>query len=134
MKKTLETSIIINAPVSKVWGVFTDPTLTRQMGGEYVTDWKLGSSFSFRKTSGEEVTAGTLLKLEPEKLLQHTVLNSIKSIDATLTYKFSEQDSVTKLSGREEFAEPISDEEYTDSLEGWNAAFQAVKEIAEREE
>lgn len=133
MTKTfLETKIEINAPIEKVWSVFTDPTLTRQMGGEYVTDWKVGSPFSFKKINGEEVIAGTLLKLEPEKLLQHTVQNSIRSIDATLTYRFSEHDGVTTLSGREEFAEPISDEEHADSLEGWNAALSAVKAIAEK--
>jgi len=41
----IEDSIEISAPVSKVRRVFTDPVLTRQMGGEYVSDWKVGSPF-----------------------------------------------------------------------------------------
>jgi hypothetical protein len=44
-KLFVEKSIEINAPASKVWRIFTDPVLTRQMGGEYVSDWKAGSSF-----------------------------------------------------------------------------------------
>lgn len=135
MAKTfLETSIQIHAPVTKVWRVFADPMLTRQMGGEYVTDWKVGDPFSFKKTNGEEVTAGVLLKYEPEKLLQHTVRSAIRTTDATLTYEFSEQDGITTLKGREEFEESITDEEHADSLEGWKAALNMVKEIAEKQE
>nr|WP_244530612.1 SRPBCC domain-containing protein [Salaquimonas pukyongi] len=103
------------------------------MGGEYVTDWKVGSPLSFKKPDGAEVIAGTLLKFEPEKLLQHIVRNAMRSIDATLTYEFSEQNGVTTLKGSEEFTEPISDEEYADSLAGWDAALNMVKEIAEKQ-
>ena len=40
-KFSLGKSIAIDAPVSKVWRVFTDPTVTRQIGQEYVSTGKL---------------------------------------------------------------------------------------------
>ena len=73
-KLFVEKSIEINAPASKVWQVFTDPAITRQIGGEYVSDWKVGSSFGWKGLDGKMVTNGTILKIEPEKLLQHNLL------------------------------------------------------------
>jgi len=49
----IEDSIEISAPVSKVWRVFTDPVLTGQMGGEYVSDWKVGSPFGWKGLDGK---------------------------------------------------------------------------------
>ncbi|MGH7491226.1 MAG: hypothetical protein ACREOO_02400 [bacterium] len=34
----LEKSIVIHAAAARVWEVFTNPAVTRQMGGEYVSD------------------------------------------------------------------------------------------------
>jgi uncharacterized protein YndB with AHSA1/START domain len=88
----VETSIEINAPVSKVWRVLTDLNLTRQMGGEYVSEWRVGSSFGWKVS---------------------TVRCSQKA--------------------REDFSRPASDEEHAAAMEGWEAALQSVKEIAEKE-
>jgi uncharacterized protein YndB with AHSA1/START domain len=130
-KFLIENTIEINAPVSRVWRVFTDPALTRRMGGEYVSDWKAGSSFGWKGPDGKMVTNGTILQIMPEKLLQHDLLNSVGSINSVITYAFVEKDDVTTLHASEEFARPITDEEYADSREGWDAALRAVKEVAE---
>ena len=95
-KLFVESSVEINAPASKAWQVFTDPALTRQMGGEYVSDWKVGSSFGWKGPDGRMVTNGTILKIEPEKLLQHNLLNSVGSINSVITYNFSERNGVTR--------------------------------------
>jgi uncharacterized protein YndB with AHSA1/START domain len=124
-KLFVDKTIEIHAPASKVWRVFTDPDLTRQMGGEYVSDWKVGSSFGFKGLDG------TILKIEPEKLLQHKLFNSISSIDSVITYELQEHNGDTTLYSREEFTSPVSDKEYSDIEEGWNAALLAVKELAE---
>jgi uncharacterized protein YndB with AHSA1/START domain len=131
-KSSIEKMVEINAPVSRVWRVFTDPGLTRQMGGEYVSAWNVGSSFGWRRLDGTLMTNGTILQIVPEKLLQHSLLNSVGNINSVITYEFVENDYVTTLYAREEFATPISDNEYADSAEGWDAALHAVKEIAER--
>ena len=80
-KYFIEKTIEINAPVSKVWRVFTDPALTTHLGGEYVSDWKVGSSFGWKGADGKMVTNGTIMKIMPEKLLQHNILNSVGSIN-----------------------------------------------------
>ena len=130
-KSLIENTIEINAPVSRVWRVFTDPALTRSMGGEYVSDWKVGSSFGWKGSDGKMVTSGTILQILPEKLLQHDLLNAVGSIDSVITYELVEKDDATTLHAREEFAKPITDEEYADSSEGWDAALRAVREAAE---
>lgn len=90
-KFVIEKSIEINAPVSKVWRVFTDPSLTRQMGGEYVSDWKVGSSFGWRTLDGKMVTNGTIMKILPDELLQNSLLNSVGSTNSVITYEFDEK-------------------------------------------
>lgn len=133
----VETSIETNAPVSKVWRVFTDPNLTRRMGGEYVSDWKVGSSFGWKGLDGQMLTNGSILKIEPEKILQHNLFGSespsTKSILSVITYEFNERNGLTTIRAREDFSRPINDEEYATTMEGWEAALQSVKEIAEKE-
>lgn len=105
----IEKTIEIDAPVSRVWGVFTEPILTKQMGGEYVSDWKVGSSFGWKTSDGKMVTNGTVLKIVSEKILQHNLLNAVGSIHSVITYEFVEKNHITILSAREEFADPIID-------------------------
>jgi uncharacterized protein YndB with AHSA1/START domain len=131
-KVSIEKSIQINAPVSQVWRVFTDPALTRLMGGEYVSDWEVGSSLGWKGLDGEMLTQGTIMKIEPERLLQHTLLNSVGSTGSVITYEFDEKNKVTTVQAREDFANPIIDDEYEDAAEGWEAALRALKETAER--
>jgi uncharacterized protein YndB with AHSA1/START domain len=125
--------IEINAPVSLVWRVFTDPGVTRQMGGDYVSTWDVGSSFGWKALDGSMLTQGVIMKIEPEKLLQHTLLNSVGATNSVITYELSEKDSMTRLHAREDFPSPISDDDYQDAAEGWDAALLALKDIAERQ-
>jgi uncharacterized protein YndB with AHSA1/START domain len=131
-KRFVERSIEINATASKVWQVFTDPVMTRQIGGEYVSDWKVGSSFGWKGLDGKMVTNGTILKIEPEKLLQHNLLNSVGTVNSVITYEFSEKNRITTLYAREDFAQSVTDKEYADAAKGWDAALLSVKETAEK--
>ena len=132
----VEKSIEINAPASKVWRVFTDPVLTRQMGGEYVSEWKVGSSFSWKGLDGQILTNGSILKIEPQKILQHNLFGSdpasTEAVISVITYEFHEKDGRTTILAREDFSRPIDDEEYAAAMSGWDAALYSVKEIAER--
>jgi uncharacterized protein YndB with AHSA1/START domain len=128
----IEKSIEIHAPISKVWRVSTDPALTRHMGGEYVSDWKVGSSFGWKAADGTMVTHGTILKIEPEKFLQHTLFTSVGAIDSVIAYEFGENGHGTILHAQEDFSKSITDKEYADAMAGWDAALLGVKEIAER--
>jgi uncharacterized protein YndB with AHSA1/START domain len=135
-KLFVEKSIDIDAPISKVWRVFTDPTLSRRMGGEYITDWQVGSSFSWKGLDGQMYTNGVILKIEPEKILQHNLFSSqassTESITSVITYEWRERGQFTTLLAREDFLNPINDTEYADAMDGWEAALLSVKEIAEK--
>ena len=123
--------IEIEAPAAKVWQLFVDPELTRQMGGEYVSDWQVGSPIGFKGLDGKMLTNGLILKIEPEQLLQHKLFNSVGSTDSIITYELHEQNERTTLHAREEFDHFVSGNEYADAVEGWNAALLMVKELAE---
>lgn len=131
MDKIVEVSTTINAPASKVWEVFVNPEITQKMGGEYVSDWQVGSSFGF-KMGGSMITNGKILAIKPERLLQHSLFAPDgTTIISTVTYTLHSDGDFTVLTGREEFSEPLSDESYTDTLEGWKVALAAVKDVAE---
>jgi hypothetical protein len=101
------------------------------MGGEYVSEWKVGSPFGWKGTDDKMVTHGSIVQIVPEQLLPHQLLDSVGTIDSVITYEFAETNQATTLHAREEFAKPITDQEYEDAVEGWDAALRAVKETAE---
>jgi hypothetical protein len=101
------------------------------MGGEYASDWEVGSSFGWKGTEGTMLTQGKIMKIEAEKLLQHTLLNSVGTTNSVITYELEEQDGVTTLRAREDFTNPIHEEEHQDASEGWDAALLALKDVAE---
>lgn len=134
MKNSLiEKSIDIRTPASRVWQVFTDPTVSRQLGGEYVSDWKVGSAFGWMGLNGTMLTHGTILQIQPEKLLQHHLFElDTFSVLSTISYVFQENNGHMTLLAREEFTKPISDKAYADASEGWGIALQSIKDIAEK--
>jgi hypothetical protein len=113
---SVERSIEIDAPASAVWSVFTDPRLTRQLGGEYVTNWTIGGSFGW-KGSGLGPSAG-----------------SAPATMSVITYRLRGDADRTILTGREDFTAPLDDSEHADATDGWEAALLAVKALAERQE
>jgi len=102
-KSTIEKSITINAPVETVWRVFTDPVITAQMGGKYVTDWKIGSDFGWVGNDGIAYTRGALLDLKEHELIEHDLFDAEDTGEVTsvITYRFTEQGDKTVLSGTE---------------------------------
>ena len=131
-KRSVQRSIQINATASKVWQVFTDPVITRQMGGEYVSDWKVGSTFGWKASDGKMLTHGTILQIEPEKLLKHNLVNPDDTVISEITYDLRQQNGRTILHARENFANPINDKEYVDAVDGWDAALVALRELAQK--
>lgn len=69
----IEKTIEINAPLDQVWRVFTDPDVTRQMGGYYETGWKMGSTFGWKGQDGNLHTKGILLDFLPRRLIKHSL-------------------------------------------------------------
>ena len=50
-------SIIINAPIQKVWDTVTQPALVKQwqFGSDLITDWKIGSEIRFRSEWNNQI-------------------------------------------------------------------------------
>ncbi len=132
-KTAINLSVVIPAPALQVWRMFNDPAFTREMGGEYVSDWKVGSHLCWMGPEGVMFTDGRILKIVPGKLLQHTLFHpdSNEELMATITYELTELNGKTTVKIVEQFADPITDDEYEDSLGGWEAALDAVKELLE---
>ena len=133
-KKTIKKTIKINAPINKVWRAFTDPIITRQMGGEYVTDWTAGSSFGWKGADGNMYTNGTILQVENERLIKHNLfdIGQKEKILSVITYKFESQHTQTTLHSLEELNYEMTDQQYKDAAEGWDFALASIKEIAEK--
>ena len=132
-KSFIEKSIEIKTTPKLLWQVFTDPSITRRMGGEYLTDWKVGSSISWKATDGNVYTNGIILELEPEKIFKHSLFNldDKENILSVITYKFQDNNESTTLFGREDFSIQMTDNQYEDASEGWSFALNILKETAE---
>ncbi len=133
----LQITIIASAPV--VWRVFTDPALTMKLGGDYVTDWKVGSSIGWRTLEdGVLNTRGEILAIEPGKLLKHTLFTTLEpkagepsAVHSTLTYTLRQMGAKTILTAREEFEQALTHAELADAEKGWQGALQTLKMLAE---
>lgn len=131
---TVRKEIIINAPASKVWGMFIDPVFTRQLGGRYISDWQVGSSFRWQALNGSLLTNGMILDIEPEKFLQHSLYypEELDEVMARITYTLDEQEGKTTLRIEEEFTDTITENDYEDSMAGWEAALTTIKALLEK--
>ena len=83
MLKTLvsKSSVVINAPVDKVWEALTNPSLIKEylFGTNTITDWKKGSAIYYEgewegKTYRDK---GHIVDIVPEKLLHTTYWSSM---------------------------------------------------------
>jgi uncharacterized protein YndB with AHSA1/START domain len=128
----IDKTIEISAPLNKVWSVFTNTDITKQMGGYYDTDWQVGSSFGFNKADGNRLTNGILLEFQPERLIKHNLFEpNSERVMAVITYEFQEKNGVTLLTGKEELTQSLDKTDFDDASAGWTSALNLVKQIAE---
>ncbi len=111
----IEKSILIDAPLSRVWKYLTVPGLMQQWMGdremeiEILTDWKIGSLFvvkGFHHFQFEN--KGTILQLEPESVFQYSHLSSLSNLPdeaenyTTITFRLNKSDEQTELTAEAE--------------------------------
>jgi uncharacterized protein YndB with AHSA1/START domain len=83
MAKKLEakSSIVINAPVNKVWKALIDPAQIKEylFGTNAVSDWQKGSPITYEgEWEGKKYKdKGTIIDIVPEELLHTTYWSSI---------------------------------------------------------
>ena len=131
----IEKQIEIDVPAIDVWQTFVDPALSRKMGGEYVSEWEVGSPIGWKDLGGRMLTSGKILKIEAGKLLKHNLFRDVEGIptlSSVITYELrGRQDGKTTLSARESFAEAQADKAFADASAGWDAALAKLKAAAE---
>ena len=80
-KLIAQSSIVINAPVNKVWKALIDPAQIKEylFGTNAVSDWQKGSSITYEgEWEGKKYKdKGTIIDIVPEKLLHTTYWSSI---------------------------------------------------------
>jgi uncharacterized protein YndB with AHSA1/START domain len=137
---SLETSVLINAPASKVWDALTNPQLVKQylFGTEVTSDWKVGSPITYKGSyQGKEYhDKGTIKKVEPGKVLQSTYWSSMSGKEdkpenyATVTYRLSKKDGGTILTLTQDNIENEKSKEHSE--QNWKMVLQKLKEVVER--
>jgi uncharacterized protein YndB with AHSA1/START domain len=136
---TGKASVIIEAPLSKVWDALTMPEIIKQyfFGTNTITDWKVGGPLKFKgEYEGKSYEdKGTVLAFEPKKLIRYTYWSSMSGIEdkpenyVTVTYRLSEENNKVKL---EITQENIPDEKTKEhSEDNWRKVLGNLKNLLE---
>lgn len=133
-------SIMINASPGRVWDALTNPEIIRQYlwGTEAVSDWQVGGPITYRGTwKGQPYEdRGTILALEPERLLVTTYLSSMAGLpDAPenynkITYALSPVGNGTRLTVIQDNVP--TDEARAQSEDNWRQVLDALKGLLEK--
>jgi len=146
-KLIVQNSILINAPLDKVWDALVSPEQTKKymFGCETVSDWKIGSPLLWKGTyEGKEMVfvKGIILDIQPNKLLKYTVIDPNSSMPdipenyLNVTYTLTEKEGQVNLNVVQDGFEGAADGEkrYTDvenNGEGWNPILVEIKKVVE---
>jgi uncharacterized protein YndB with AHSA1/START domain len=137
---TLNTSISINAPKSKVWMALIDPEQVKKyfFGTVLKSDWKVGSPITF---SGEwegkpYLDKGIILQIENEKVLKYNYWSSFSGTEdkpenyATIIYSLEEKDGQTTIFISQDSIK--SKEALEHSEQNWQMIMKSLKELLEK--
>jgi uncharacterized protein YndB with AHSA1/START domain len=131
--------ITINANASEVWEALTSPEMIREyfFGTRAETTWKVGSPITFSGVyEGKGYKdKGTILKVEPNRLLQYTYWSSMAGLEdkpenyVCITYEITEENGQTNL---EVIQENVPDEKMREhSEENWRKVLSNMKQLLE---
>lgn len=135
VKKTVR----IKASIPEVWEALTNPDLTEKyfFGCRASSDWKVGSPLIYNMPmDGKEITVvkGILTAIKKNALLVTTCFSpeneNVLSKHTTVTYKFSSENSVTKLSVTQAYFEDEETYNHTDA--GWDKVLEGLKTLVEK--
>jgi len=131
--RTVSKEISVNTTADKIWHVFINPVVSKQMGGEYISNWKVGNSIAWKGKDGQLHTNGTILEIQPERILKHTLydLNDKGKLLSQITYEFIQSGKSTIIHAKEELNYDVSGEDFDDISSGWDYALDALRQIAE---
>ena len=134
-----QATIIINAPALKVWDALTKPELIKQylFGTTVITDWIAGSPIIYEgQWQGKPYQdKGTILKIEPGKLLISTYWSSMAGLPdvpesyKTVRYELSSEGSGTRLTITQD--NNANQDEANHSSQNWKMVLEGIKKLLE---
>lgn len=138
-KFTATATIIIHAPLSKVWQSLINPEIIKQylFNTEVISDWKVGSSITYKgEWQGKAFEdKGKILKIEPEKLLMSTHWSPLSGVPDTpenyhtVTYTLSPSGESTEVTITQD--NNSSEEEKEHSEQNWRTVLEGMKKLLE---
>lgn len=147
-KLFVEKTIVINAPVFKVWDAITKRENTNEWALEFSSGgpqfniestWELGGPVLWKGQDGTVIVVGNVTAAEQNRLLRFTVFD-VRSPERPpvtdedgITFQLSEENGKTTLRILQgDFSVMTDGEKYRDlSAEIWNKVLPKVKELAE---
>lgn len=141
-KYVVHKQITLKATPEQVWDALTNPEQTKEYFfhcGVY-SDWKEGSTITFKGKifliKSIEMT-GTIMRIEPRKLLQYTLKNSSDEEGgsfSTVTDELTYANGITTLSITDDVGQGGGAEErYERSEKGWDKILKGLKELVEEQ-
>jgi len=134
-------TVAIDAPRATVWDALTNPPKVRRYmhGTNLATDWKVGSSIAWKgEWKGKPyVDKGTVLEVEPEKLLKYTHWSPMGgSADRpenyhTVTYDLAEDGGKTTLTLTQDNNATQAEADAM-ARDNWGPMLEGLKETAEQ--
>lgn len=137
---TGKVSISIDTDVSEVWDALTNPKIIKQyfFGTETTAEWREGGSIIF---SGEwegksYQDKGTILNIEPNRLLRYSYWSSMSGIEdkpenyVPVTYALSEGNGKTTLTVTQENIPTEKMKEHSEK--NWKMVLENLKTLLEK--
>ncbi|MBI1769491.1 MAG: SRPBCC domain-containing protein [Bacteroidetes bacterium] len=132
------TSVEIKAPISKVWKALTEPEQIKKylFGTDTISDWKVGSPIIFSGVwEGKPYEdKGTILAMEPEKLLKYNYWSNWAGEDILenrqiISYHLKSENGKTVFTLTQENCP--TNEARDHSASNWNMVLSSMKEMLE---
>jgi uncharacterized protein YndB with AHSA1/START domain len=135
-------AIDIQATPAEVWEALTNPEKTKKyfFNCEVISDWKEGSSINFKGKIfliKKIEMNGKILKIEPEKFLQYSLMNKSSkdpSSFSTVTDELNYKNGVTTLSITDDVGNGEgAKKRYERSQKGWDKVLKGLKKLVEKD-
>jgi uncharacterized protein YndB with AHSA1/START domain len=132
-------TIVLNAPVEKVWNALTKPELVKQWqyGSDLLTDWKAGNEIRFRNEWEGQIFEqwGTVLEVIPNQKIKYSLFFPRPELEDKpenyfiMSYIISVENQKTKLEIIQEDHRPGAVQEEPQGEE--NPVLQGLKALIE---
>ena len=133
--------IEIEARVAAVWKALIDPEMIKKylFGTEATSDWKVGSSISYKGVWQDKPyeDKGTILELVPNQLLKSTYWSGMSGPEDkpenynTIAYSLSERDGKTTLTVTQD--NNPTKESAKHSERNWGIVLKGLKDLLEKQ-